>query len=139
MKKEENPIEICDMKKVIYTEKAPKAIGPYNQAILVDKVLYTSGQIPLDPNSMELSNGTIEEQANLVMQNIQAILQEAKMTFDNIVKTTIYLDDMDNFASVNKIYSQYFDFNSVPARETVAVNTLPMNAKIEISVVAVFS
>lgn len=127
------------MKKVIYTKRAPKPIGPYSQAILVDKVLYTSGQIPLDPNSMQLSSGTIEEQAHLVMRNLQAILCEAKMTFDNVVKTIIYLNDMDNFTSVNRIYSQYFASNSTPARETVAVKTLPLNAMIEISMVAVVS
>lgn len=139
MKKEENQTEIYDMKKVIYTERAPNPIGPYSQAILINKVLYTSGQIPLYPVSMELSKGTIEEQTSLVMSNLQAILREAKMTFDNVIKTTIYLDDMDNFACVNKIYSKYFNSNSAPARETVAVKTLPMNASLEISVVATFS
>ena len=138
MKKEENQTEIYDVKKVIYTESAPNPIGPYSQAILINKVLYTSGQIPLDPVSMELSKGTIEEQTSLVMSNLQAILREAKMTFDNVIKTTIYLDDMDNFESVNKIYSKYFNSNSAPVRETVAVKTLPMNASLEISVVAIF-
>ncbi|MEO6233509.1 MAG: RidA family protein [Ferruginibacter sp.] len=122
-------------KEIINTENAPAPIGPYNQAVKVGSMLFVSGQVALKPGTSELANGDIIEETDQVMQNIQAILTEAGMGFNNIVKTSIFLSDMDLFAQVNEIYAKYFtaDF---PARETIAVKTLPKNANVEISVIA---
>ena len=139
MIKEENPIEtFTKMKKeIIYTKNAPEPIGPYNQAVKIGKTLYVSGQIPLIPGKMELVNGDLEKETIQVIKNLEAIILEANMTFDNIVKTTIFLSDMGNFETINKIYGKYFDPENAPARETVEVSNLPKYVRLEISVIAV--
>ena len=124
-------------KKIITTLNAPAPIGPYNQAVLSDKTLYISGQIPLIPNTMEILNSTIEEETNLVMNNLKAILETAQMTFKNVVKTSIFLSDMNDFAKVNDVYGRYFDNDFAPARETIAVKALPKSVRVEISMIAV--
>ena len=125
------------MKKIINTNKSPAPIGPYNQAILKDNILFISGQIALDPVSMKLKNDTIEEETNQVMLNLKHILKEAKMDFSNVVKTSIFLSDMDLFKDVNDIYGKYIKYGDEPARETIAVKTLPMNVNVEISMIAI--
>ena len=122
-------------KVIINTLKAPAAIGPYNQAIQADKTLYVSGQISLVPESMTLVDTGIQDETHQVFKNIEAILHEAGYGFEDVVKASIFLSDMDNFAAVNEIYAQYFTVNQ-PARECVAVKTLPKNVNIEISVIA---
>ena len=124
-----------NMKKIIFTKKAPEAIGPYSQAILSKDTLYCSGQIALN-NKGELITTNIEEETTQIIKNITAILNEAEMTLDNIVKTTIFLKDIHNFSLVTSIYEKYFKLNP-PARETVEVSALPKNVNIEISVIAV--
>ena len=124
-------------KKIITTLNAPAPIGPYNQAVLSDKTLYISGQIPLIPDTMEILNSTIEEETNLVMNNLKAILETAQMTFKNVVKTSIFLSDMNDFAKVNDIYGRHFDNDFAPARETIAVKALPKSVRVEISMIAV--
>lgn len=123
-------------KEIIYTKNAPEPIGPYNQAVKIDKTLYVSGQIPLIPGKMELVNGDLEKETIQVMKNLEAIILEANMTFDNIIKTTIFLSDMRNFEIINKIYGKYFDPENAPARETVEVSNLPKYVRLEISVIA---
>ena len=123
------------MKKKIFTAKAPAAIGPYSQAILSNETLYCSGQIALDLDG-NLQNSNIEDETFQIFKNINAILNEVNMTFDNIVKSTIFLKNMDDFSTVNSIYAKYFK-SSPPARETVEVSRLPKNVNIEISVIAV--
>lgn len=125
------------MKEIIYTSKAPAPIGPYNQAILVGNTLYTSGQIALNPNTMELIIDSIENETKQVMENIKAVLEAANMTFENVVKTTIFIMDMNNFSNINAVYSTYFDEKTAPARETVQVAGLPKNVNIEISMIAI--
>lgn len=124
-------------KEIITTLNAPSPIGPYNQAVKVGNTLYISGQIPLIPTSMELLSGTIKEETQLVMDHLQAILEAAGMTFGHVVKSTIFLDDMNNFGEVNQIYGAFFDNETAPARETVAVKTLPKSVRVEISMIAV--
>ena len=124
-------------KEIITTLNAPAPIGPYNQAVKVGNTLYISGQIPLIPTSMELLSGTIKEETQLVMDHLQAILEAAAMTFGHVVKSTIFLDDMNNFGEVNQIYGAFFDNETAPARETVAVKTLPKSVRVEISMIAV--
>ena len=138
MTKEETQTEIfTNMKKeIIFTKNAPEPIGPYNQAIKIGKTLYVSGQIPLIPGKMELVNGNLEKETIQVMKNLEAVLLKANMTFDNVVKTTIFLSDMDNFEIINKIYGKYFDPENAPARETVEVSNLPKYVRLEISVIA---
>ena len=125
------------MKKIIKTSKAPAPIGPYNQAIIVDNTLYVSGQIALEPKTMEIVNQNIDSETNQVMKNISEILKAADMDFTNVVKTTIFLVDMRDFAAINEIYGSYFDHKIAPARETVQVAKLPKNVRIEISVIAI--
>ena len=125
------------MKTIIYTDKAPAPIGPYNQAVLVDNMLYTSGQIALDPVSMELVLDTIEIETTQVMENMKAVLESAGMTFENVVKSTIFISNMNDFASINSIYGSYFNEKTAPARETVQVACLPKNVNVEISMIAV--
>ena len=125
------------MKKIINTDKSPAPIGPYNQAILKDNMLFISGQIALDPFSMKLNNDSIENETNQVMMNLKNILREANMDFGNVVKTTIFLSDMDIFKKVNDIYGKYIIEGGEPARETIAVKTLPMNVNVEISMIAI--
>ena len=123
------------MKKIIHTAEAPAAIGPYSQASLVNGTLYISGQIPVDPKTGNLVEG-IENETHQVMKNLKAILTEAKMEFDHVVKTTIFLKSMEDFAVVNDIYASYFDTDRYPARETVQVACLPKNVAVEISMIA---
>ena len=124
-------------KEIITTLNAPAPIGPYNQAVKAGNTLYISGQIPLIPTSMEILSGTIKEETQLVMDHLQAILEAAGMTFGHVVKSTIFLDDMNNFGEVNQIYGTFFDNETAPARETVAVKTLPKSVRVEISMIAV--
>lgn len=119
----------------ISTEKAPKAIGPYSQAIVAGNMLYTSGQIPLDPTSGEMVGKDITEQAEQVMKNLSAVLEAAGSSFDNVVKTTCFLADMGDFAAFNAVYAKYI--TSAPARSCVAVKALPKGALVEVEVIAV--
>ncbi|WP_034892721.1 RidA family protein [Gillisia sp. Hel_I_29] len=125
------------MKKIINTSNAPAPIGPYNQAVLSGNMLYTSGQIALDPKTGELKLGNIKEETALVMENLKAILTEAGMTFDNVIKTSIFISDMNNFAQINEVYANYFNAETAPARETVEVANLPKFVNVEISAIAV--
>ncbi len=125
------------MKKIIFTDKAPAPIGPYNQAILINGTLYTSGQIALNPKTMELIKDSIENETIQVMENLKTILKAAAMTFENAVKVTIFIINMDDFSRINAVYQTYFDEKTAPARETVQVACLPKNVSIEISMIAV--
>ncbi|RZL51300.1 MAG: RidA family protein [Pedobacter sp.] len=124
------------MKKIITTTNAPAPIGPYSQAVKAGNFLFVSGQVAINPENGELNLVNIEEETHQVMRNLKAVLLEAGLSFDNVVKSTIFLSDMGTFAQVNEIYGQYFtaDF---PARETVQVSVLPKNVNVEISVVAI--
>ena len=126
------------MKKIITTDKAPAPIGPYNQAILTGKTLYTSGQIAINPKTGELVLNNIQEETHQVMQNIKAILEATDMTFENVIKTSIFISNMNDFSEINKIYGSYFDEANAPARETVQVARLPKDVNVEISVIAVY-
>ena len=125
------------MKKIIFTDKAPSPIGPYNQAVLVGNTLYTSGQIALNPTTMELVLDNIEIETKQVMENMKAVLEAAEMTFENVVKTTIFIMNMEDFARINSVYGSYFDEKIAPARETVQVAFLPKGVNVEISMIAV--
>lgn len=122
-------------KKIIKTQNAPAPIGPYSQAVKCGNLLFVSGQVALKVGSNDLNNANITEETNQVMQNIQAILEQANMEFKNVIKTTIFLSDMALFSQVNEVYAKYFNAD-FPARETVAVLGLPKNANVEISVIA---
>ena len=123
-------------KQIIFTDQAPAPIGPYSQAVLVNSTLYCSGQIALDAHTGLMVQDNISLETEKVMHNIDAILHAAKMTFENVVKVSIFITDMSNFAAINQVYSTYFN-SSPPARETVQVSKLPKNANVEISVIAV--
>ena len=125
------------MKKIIFTDNAPAPIGPYNQAVLVGNTLYTSGQIALNPITMELILGDIETETKQVMENMNAVLAAADMTFENVIKTTIFIMDMADFNRINAGYATYFNEATAPARETVQVACLPKNVNIEISMIAI--
>jgi len=125
------------MKTIIYTEKAPAPIGPYNQAVLSGNTLYTSGQIALNPETMELVTDNIELETKQVMKNMKAVLEAAGMTFENVVKTTIFIMNMNDFGAINTVYGSYFNEKTAPARETVQVACLPKNVNVEISMIAV--
>ncbi len=125
------------MKKIIFTDSAPAPIGPYSQAVLVGNTLYTSGQVALNPVTMELVLDDIATETKQVMENMKAVLEAADMTFDNVVKTTIFIMDMGDFARINTVYASYFDEKTAPARETVQVAGLPKGVNIEISMIAV--
>ncbi len=125
-----------NMKKIINSNEAPEPVGPYNQAVLIDGTLYLSGQIALDPTTMEMDNFSIENETIRVLNNIDSVLREAGYDFNDIIKTSIFLTNMEDFTVVNEIYSKRFSKESAPARETVEVSGLPKNAKIEISVIA---
>jgi 2-iminobutanoate/2-iminopropanoate deaminase len=125
------------MKTIINTSKAPAPIGAYNQAILSGNTLYTSGQIALNPETMELVLEDIKAETKQVMENMKAVLEAAEMTFENVVKTSIFISNMTNFSQINEVYSQYFDANTAPARETVEVANLPKFVNVEISMIAV--
>jgi 2-iminobutanoate/2-iminopropanoate deaminase len=124
------------MKKVIFSDKAPKAIGPYSQAIEANGMLFISGQIPMDPETGKLVEEDIKIQTRQVMENIGAILKEAGYTFSDVVKSTCLLSDMGNFAGMNEIYGEYYKENP-PARAAFAVKTLPLNVLVEIETIAV--
>jgi len=125
------------MKKIIFTENAPAPIGPYNQAVLKGNTLYTSGQIAINPKTGELVTATIEAETTQVMENMKAVLEAAGMTFENVVKTTIFIMNMNDFAAINTIYGSYFNEKTAPARETVQVACLPKNLNVEISMIAI--
>lgn len=125
------------MKKIITTPDAPAPIGPYNQAILIKDTLYVSGQTPIDPSTGKLVEGDVKVEAEQCMQNLKAILKAADMTFENVVKTSIFLKDMHQFSEVNEVYGSHFDADTAPARETVEVANLPMFVNVEISMIAV--
>ncbi|WP_016989119.1 RidA family protein [Flavobacterium sp. ACAM 123] len=125
------------MKKIIFTDKAPAPIGPYNQAVLKGDTLYASGQIAINPATGQLVLETIEAETEQVMQNMKAVLQAAGMTFENIVKTTIFIMDMNDFTKINIVYGSYFNEKTAPARETVQVACLPKNVNVEISIIAI--
>jgi 2-iminobutanoate/2-iminopropanoate deaminase len=125
------------MKKIIFTEKAPAPIGPYNQAVLKGNTLYTSGQIALNPETGALVTDNIEAETQQVMQNMKAVLDAAGMSFENVVKTTIFITDMNDFGNINTVYATYFNEKTAPARETVQVAGLPKNVNVEISMIAI--
>ena len=125
------------MKEPILTKKAPQPIGPYNQAIKYDNMLFVSGQIPLNPENGKLVESGIIDETTQVMKNIEAILDESNMSFSDIVKTTIFLKDMGNFSDVNAEYGKSFEKLIPPARETVEVSKLPLNVNVEISCIAI--
>ena len=124
------------MKKIIKTENAPKPIGPYNQAVIAGNYMFISGQIALNPKSGQLITDEIKRETTQVMENLNAILSEASLTFENVVKTTIFLSNMDDFAHVNEIYGSYLNDSTAPARETVQVSKLPVGVNVEISMIA---
>ena len=122
-------------RKIIKTSHAPAPVGPYSQAVQVGNMLFCSGQIAIDPKSNEVIKGNVTEQAQLVMKNIKAVLDEAGGTFENVVKTTIFLKNMGDFAAVNEVYGGYFTKNP-PARSTVEVSALPKGVDVEIEIIA---
>ena len=125
------------MKKIIFTDKAPTPIGPYNQAVLSGNTLYTSGQIAINPDNGELVLSDIESETTQVMKNMKAVLNAADMDFEHVVKTTIFITDMNDFSRINAVYGSYFDEKNAPARETVQVSVLPKLVNVEISMIAV--
>lgn len=124
------------MKTIISTPKAPSAIGPYNQATSFEKLIFTSGQIALNPETMEVVSGAVKEQTKQVMENLKAVLEEANSSFENVLKTTCYLASMDDFVAFNEVYAEYFKSETAPARSTVAVKTLPKNVLVEVDLIA---
>ena len=140
MRKEEKEIEGFKnniMKKIIFTPDAPAPIGPYNQAVKVGNTLYASGQIALDPKTMELVLDDIKTETHQVMKNIRAVLIAAEMNFSNVIKCSIFITNMNDFAKINEVYGTYFGDQNSPARETVQVAALPKNVHVEISVIAI--
>ncbi len=125
------------MKKIITSSAAPAPIGPYNQAVLSGNTLYLSGQIAIDPKNNELQTGSPEKETVQIMKNIEAVLKEAGMTFDHVVKCSIFLTNLSNFSKVNAVYGRYFDAKTAPARETVGAAQLPKGAGVEISAIAI--
>jgi 2-iminobutanoate/2-iminopropanoate deaminase len=125
------------MKKIIKTPKAPAPIGPYNQAVLIKDTLYISGQIPIDPSTGKLVEGDIQKETKQSMENLKAILEEADMSFEHVIKTSIFIKDMNQFAQINEVYGTYFNADTAPARETVEVANLPKFVNVEISMIAV--
>jgi 2-iminobutanoate/2-iminopropanoate deaminase len=123
-------------KKVVFTEKAPKPIGPYSQAIIAGNLIFTAGQIPIDPATNQVVQGDIKEQTRRVLENLRAILESVGATFDDVVKVTIYMKDLNEFSAMNEVYSEYFK-NSPPARTTVEVSRLPRDVRIEIDLIAI--
>jgi len=125
------------MKKIIETKNAPAPLGPYSQAILIKDTLYTSGQIAINPETGELVTSSIIDETQQVMQNLQAVLNASDMNFDHVVKSTIFISDMNDFMDINKVYGSFFNEETAPARETVQVAKLPKNVNIEISMIAI--
>lgn len=130
---------ITNMKKIIKTSNAPAPIGPYNQAVLTGNMLFISGQIAIDSKTGDLKTKNLKEETTLVMENLKAILAEAELTFENVIKTSIFISDMNNFAEINEVYGGYFNAETAPARETVEVANLPKFVNVEISAIAVKS
>ena len=124
------------MKKIINTKNAPAPIGPYNQAVLKGNMLFTSGQIAIDPKTGILNTENIKLETNVVMENLKAVLLEAGMTFENVLKASIFISDMKNFTAINDVYASYFNEATAPARETVEVANLPKFVNVEISMIA---
>lgn len=125
------------MKKIIKTKNAPAPIGPYNQAVMTGNMLFISGQIAINPKTGELEISDLKKETSLVMENLKAILAEAGLGFENVIKTSIFISDMNNFAQINEVYGKYFDPETAPARETVEVANLPKFVNVEISAIAV--
>ncbi len=125
------------MKKIIRTKNAPAPIGPYNQAVMSGNMLFVSGQIAINPETGELETSDLKRETSLVMENLRAILKEAGLSFENVIKTSIFISDMNNFAQINEVYAKYFDAETAPARETVEVANLPKFVNVEISAIAV--
>ena len=125
------------MKQIIQTDYAPAPIGPYSQAVIYGTTLYTSGQIAIDPDSGRLVMDSIEAETQQVMKNLEAVLDAAGMTFDQVVKSTIFISNMDDFSMINAVYGQYFSEETAPARETVQVARLPKDVNVEISMIAI--
>ncbi len=125
------------MKKIITTSKAPAPIGPYNQAVLVNNMLFTSGQVAFHPESGKLILEDVQTETKQVMENLKAVLEEANMTFENVVKSSIFIADMNDFTKINETYGSYFNDETAPARETVQVARLPRDVNVEISMIAV--
>lgn len=125
------------MKKIINTSDAPAPIGPYNQAVQYGDLLYTSGQIAINPKTGELFSGDVRNETKLVMENLKAVLEAAGTNFENVIKSTIFISNMDNFGIINEVYGSYFNDDTAPARETVEVARLPRSVNVEISVIAV--
>lgn len=123
-------------KRIINTHNAPAPIGPYNQAVQIGNTLFISGQVCIDPSTGELKNKDLQEETHQVMHNLKAILQQASMDFSHVVKTTIFITDMNRFSEMNEVYAKYFD-NNFPARETVQVTALPKFVNVEISMIAI--
>ena len=126
-----------DMKKIIKSDNAPNPVGPYSQAVMVDKTLYISGQVAINPENNELIIGSIEAESKQIMKNIKSILNQAGYDFNNVVRSKIYLTDMNNFSKVNNIYGSYFKKNQEPARTTIEVSGLPLGVNVEIDMIAV--
>ena len=124
------------MKKIVKTNKAPQPVGPYNQAVIHNSTMYISGQIALDPITKELVINNLTEETMLVMNNLKAILENENLSFENVIKSTIFLSDMGNFKEVNQIYASFFKNGNEPARETVEVSKLPLGVNVEISMIA---
>ena len=124
------------MKKIVKTSNAPKPIGPYNQAVISNNLLFISGQVAFDPKTDTLVLDNIENETKQVMENLKAILESVNATFENVIKTSIFLSDMDNFVKVNGVYGSYFNEDTAPARETVEVARLPKDVNVEISMIA---
>ena len=125
------------MKKIINTPKAPAPIGPYNQAVLSGNTLYTSGQIAINPETNDLVLSSIDAETKQVMLNLKTVLETADMTFEHVVKSSIFISNMDDFATINTVYGSFFNESNAPARETVQVARLPKNVNVEISMIAV--
>ena len=124
------------MKKIVKTNKAPQPVGPYNQAVIHNGTIYISGQIGLDPITKELETNNLKKETVLVMNNLKAILESENLSFENVIKSTIFLSDMGSFDEVNEIYATYFKSGNEPARETVEVSKLPLGVNVEISMIA---
>lgn len=125
------------MKKIITTAKAPAPIGPYNQAVIVNGMLFTSGQVAFHPETGKLILDDIQSETKQVMENLKAVLEEAGLTFENVIKSSIFIADMDDFSKINEVYGAYFNEETAPARETVQVARLPRDVNVEISMIAV--
>ena len=124
------------MKKIVKTNKAPEPVGPYNQAVIHNNTMYISGQIALDPYTKELVINDLKKETMLVMNNLKAILENENLSFENVIKSSIFLSDMGNFKEVNEIYGSFFNKGNEPARETVEVSKLPLGVNVEISMIA---